>query len=633
MCGIAGVYYFAASPPNPGAAPIERMTDSLAHRGPDDSGVYRGERVMLGHRRLAILDISAAGHQPMSDESGTVWIVYNGEIYNFRELRRELESCGCRFRTQTDTEVILHAYRQWGLEAVRRFNGMFAFALWDEAKQRLWLARDPIGLKPLFYSDRGGVLRFGSEIKAILADPDVPRDADLRGLDAFFTFGYTPAPYTGFAAVRQLLPGHQLVVQSASLSVSRYYRLPYPDRPPPAEPLEQAVERFRGELLAAVRRQMVSDVPLGAFLSGGVDSSSVVWGMRHSSDEKPLAFCAGFDESSFDETPYARQVAEALGIELHSRRLSADAAALLPAIVSHAEEPLADNSMIPLYLLSAFARERVKVALSGDGGDELLAGYITYKASRWANWYRRLPGPIRRGVVRPLVESLPASQTKYGAAMLARRFVEGAENPPLADHCSWRQIISPREKQTLYLGEMRSAVKDFDPIAEYAACADDAPDWLSPLERRLHVDLTFHLPNDMLVKVDRMSMAHGLEVRAPFLDLELVKTCLSLPPHYKLRGGTGKYILKKCLEGELPQPVLRRKKAGFLVPLEKWLRGPLLPLVRESLSPQFLHETGLLSPQRVATMIEQHASGRRDHAYPLFTLLVFAAWWRKWVSG
>jgi asparagine synthase (glutamine-hydrolysing) len=609
------------------------MTESLAHRGPEDAGVYRGERIALGHRRLSILDVSAAGRQPMSDESGALWIVYNGEIYNFRELRRELESCGCRFRTQTDTEVILHAYRQWGLEAVHRFNGMFAFAIWDEAERRLWLVRDPIGIKPLFYSESRGVLRFGSEIKAILADPAVPRAPDLRGLDAFLTFGYTPAPHTGFAAVRQLLPGHQLIVQDERLAISRYYRLPYPDRPPAPEPLEMVIERFRGELLAAVRRQMVSDVPLGAFLSGGVDSSSVVWGMRQASEEKPQAFCAGFEETSFDETPFARQVADVLGIDLHSRLLSADAAALLPVLVSHAEEPLADNSMIPLYLLSAFARERVKVALSGDGGDELLAGYITYKASRFASWYRLLPGPLRRGVVRPLVESLPASQTKYGAAMLARRFVEGVENPPLADHCSWRQIISPREKARLYLPEMQSAVESFDPIAEYAATGDDCPDWLSPLERRMHVDLAFHLPNDMLVKVDRMSMAHGLEVRVPLLDLELVKTCLSLPPEYKLRRGTGKYILKQCLQGVLPPPVLHRKKAGFLIPLEKWLRGPLLPLLRDGSFLSLLQEIGSLSPQRVGTMVEEHASGRRDHAYPLFTLLVLAAWWRRWISG
>jgi asparagine synthase (glutamine-hydrolysing) len=354
--------------------------------------------------------------------------------------------------------------------------------------------------------------------------------------------------------------------------------------------------------------------------------------MRQASDDKPQAFSAGFEETSFDETPYARQVADALGVELHSRRLAADAAALLPVLVSHAEEPLADNSMVPLYLLSAFARERVKVALSGDGGDELLAGYMTYKASRWARWYRLLPAPLRRGVVRPLAESLPASQTKYGAAMLARRFVEGAENPPLTDHCSWRQIVSPREKQRLYLPGMQSAAGSFDPIAEYAGHADDAPDWLTPLERQLHVDLTFHLPNDMLVKVDRMSMAHSLEVRVPLLDLELVKMCLSLPPEYKLRRGTAKFILKQSLSGALPRHVLHRKKAGFLVPLEKWLRGPLLPLLRESLSHDFLHETGLLSPERLTTMIEQHASGRRDFAYPLFTLLVFSAWWRKWIS-
>lgn len=634
MCGIAGIFYYAAQPPDdPREAPIERMTEAIAHRGPDDVGVVRRGPVLLGHRRLSILDVSPAGHQPMCDAEGACWIVFNGEIYNFRELRRELESHGRRFVTETDTEVILQAYRQWGLEAIHRFNGMFAFALWDEERRRLWLARDPIGIKPLFVSDREGVLRFGSEIKAILADPAVPREPDLQGLDAFLSFGYTAAPHTGFAVVRQLLPGRYMLVESGRATVSRYYRLPYPDRPPAPEPLEAAVERFRAELAAAVRRQMVSDVPLGAFLSGGVDSSSVVWAMRSSGGTTPQAFCAGFEESSFDEIPFARQAAEHLGVELHARRLTADAAALLPTLVAHAEEPLADNSMIPLYLLSGFTRERVKVALSGDGSDELLAGYMTYKASRLAVWYRRLPGPIRRGLVRPVVESLPASQTKYGAAMLARRFVEGAENPALRDHCSWRQIVSPSEKRRLYLPGMARGVGDFDPLAEYAAAADDAPDWLSPLEQRLHVDLTFHLPNDMLVKVDRMSMAHSLEVRVPLLDLEMVKLCLSLPSTYKLRRGTGKFILKESLAGELPRTLLHRKKAGFLVPLEQWLRGPLLPLLRERLSPRFLDSLGLLSPQRVAQMIDEHAVGKRDHAYPLFTLLVLSIWWKKWMEG
>ncbi len=634
MCGITGFYHYATTKPvDPQDVTIERMTAALAHRGPDDTGIYRDKAVALGHRRLSILDTSSAGRQPMTVDDQSCWIAFNGEIYNFRELRDELRACGRDFRTATDTEVILHAYLQWGREAVVRLNGMFAFALWDGKRQLLWLARDPIGIKPLFYSDLHGVFRFGSEIKAILADSQVPRTPDLRALDAFFSFGYVPAPMTGFAHVRQLLPGHSLLVEAGRVRVERYYQFPYPSRPPQETSLDEAVERFGEQLHAAVRRQLVSDVPLGAFLSGGVDSSAIVGAMRRSSASPPQAFCAGFEEDSFDETPYAQQVAQILDVRLHSRRLAPDAAALLPMLVSHAEEPLADNSMLPMFLLSQFARGRVKVALSGDGSDELLAGYMTYKASRLAAYYRTLPGFVRRGLIRPLVESLPASQQKYGASMLARRFVTGAEYSPPRDHCSWRQIFSPEEKKKLYGPKMQSAVADADALGEYAASAAEAPDWLSPLERRLHVDLAFHLPNDMLVKVDRMSMAHGLEVRVPFLDLEMIRTCLSLPPRLKLHKQTGKYILKHWLARELPQRLLHRRKAGFIIPLERWMRGPLLPMLRENLSPGFLDEVGLFANARVDQLIELHASGKRDYAYPLFTLLVFSIWWRIWVSG
>ena len=631
MCGIAGIFQYSGRSP----APIDRrlaatITDSLIHRGPDDGGVYLADGIFLGHRRLSILDPTDRGHQPMADPQGRVWIVFNGEIYNFPELRKELEGCGRHFTTRTDTEVILQAYLQWDMEAVRRLNGMFALAIWDVRRRRLWLARDPVGIKPLFYSDSGGVLRFGSEVKALLADPAVAREPDLAAIDAFLSFGYVPAPRTGFAGIVQLEPGHSLVAEEGRVSVRRDYRLPYPDRPAEVSEAE-AIAGFRSGLLDAVQRQKISDVPMGAFLSGGLDSSAVAWAMQRGGSPAQV-FCIGFDDPSFDETPYAREVANRLGAEFHGQKIAPAMADCLQVAVSHAEELFADNSMIPLLYLSRFVGQHVKVALLGDGGDELLAGYMTYKASRLAPWYRRIPRLVRRGLIAPAVRALPPSRRKYGLATLARRFVEGAEEPGLRSHCSWRQIFFSNEKDSLYSPEMRRMAAEHDPIGSYAAHLDDAPEWLTPLEQQLHVDFRFHLSNDILAKVDRMSMAHSLEVRVPLLDLELVKTCLRLPPDMKLRGGTTKYVLRRSLEGVLPPRLLRRKKTGFIVPLETWMRGPMLPLIRETLSERLLRDMGLLSPDYLGTMIDGQASGRRDYAYSLFTLLVLGIWWRIWIE-
>jgi asparagine synthase (glutamine-hydrolysing) len=633
MCGIAGLFHYADPPrPPPGRDLGLRMTNRLAHRGPDDSGLYAGPRVLLGHRRLSILDLSARGRQPMSDPAGDCRVVFNGEIYNFREVRATLEGRGRRFHSGTDTEVLLQAFLEWGDDCVARFNGMFAFAVWDGRRGRLWLARDPFGIKPLFYQDDGATFRFGSEVKAILADPEVPRRPDLVALDSFFTFNYVPAPLTGFQGIRQLPPGHSLEVDRNGIRLRRYYSLPYPDRPPDCRE-DEAIERFRAELRSAVHRQMVSDVPLGAFLSGGLDSSAVLWAMQGHSPQRPRTFCIGFEEPSFDETPFAREVAERLGAEFRSQTLSARVADLLPALVDHAELPFADCSMIPVYLLSRMTREHVSVALSGDGGDELLAGYDTYRASRYASYYRALPRLLRRGLIAPLAHALPVSQKKYGFATLAGRFVEGAENGPLRDHCSWRQIFSAAEKRGLYAPALRRAVARHDPLADYTATLEGAPDWLSPLEQHLHMDLSFHLPNDMLLKVDRMSMAHALEVRVPLLDLEFVRTCLALPPGLKLHGRVSKYILKRGLQGVLPDRLLFRRKAGFLLPLEAWLRGPLLPLLNECLGDTFLAGTGLLEPDYVQSLIHSHVNGKRNYAFQLFALLVFSFWWRIWIDG
>ena len=412
MCGIAGIFQYSGRTP----APIDRglaanITDSLIHRGPDDGGIYLADGISLGHRRLSILDPTDRGHQPMADPQGRAWIVFNGEIYNFPELREELQCCGRQFTTRTDTEVILQAYLQWDLEAVSRLNGMFALAIWDVRRRRLWLARDPVGIKPLFYADSDGVLRFGSEVKALLADPAVPRERDLAAIDAFLSFGYVPAPRTGFAGIVQLEPGHSLVAEEGRVSVRRYYRLPYADQP--ADICEaEAIAGFRTGLLDAVKRQKISDVPIGAFLSGGLDSSAVTWAMRCDGSCAKV-FCIGFDDPSFDETPFAREVASHLGAEFHGQKIAPAMADCLQVAVSHAEELFADNSMTSLLYLSRFVGQHVKRCL-GDGGDELLAGYMTYKASRLAPWYRRIPRHVRRGWIDPLRRRRPLHAGNMG---------------------------------------------------------------------------------------------------------------------------------------------------------------------------------------------------------------------------
>lgn len=632
MCGIAGYYRYATAP---GAtADVEtglRMVDAITHRGPDDGGLLAMDRLLLGFRRLSILDLSPDGHQPMTDEHEECWIVFNGEIYNFGELRTELEAAGHRFRSRTDTEVILRGYLQWGGNVAQRLNGMFAFVLYDRRDESLWLVRDPIGIKPLFYRHDGAALWFGSEIKAILADPQIPRRPDLEGLDQFLTFGYTPAPRTGFEGISQLEPGEQLVVRGGVVNRSRWYSLPYPPSPGRGD-LAECTERLGAALDAAVARQMVSDVPLGALLSGGLDSSAVVRSMRRSGVADIDTFTIAFGDASFDESPYAARVAERYQTRHHVAKVAEEAADLLPMLVSHAEEPFADNSMIPFFRLAEHVRRHVTVALSGDGADELLAGYMTYQASARSPLYRMLPRVLRRGMIEPLVRMFPGSTQKYGVTSLLRRFTAAAGRPFPYDHCSWRRIVSAELREELYSPQFQRAVSP-EPLQGYVDALDGVPDWATPLEQQLHLDLRFHLPNDMLVKVDRMSMAHALEVRVPFLDLEVVAACLAMPADVRYRRGDGKRPLKALLARDLPSDIVHRKKGGFLAPVEQWLRGPWQPLLRRQLSAEFIAATGLLDGRVVTRLIDETSRGRGDHAYTLFTLLVLSLWWETWING
>ena len=576
MCGIVG-YWEYGSGRTFDSGSFARLVDTLAHRGPDDKGIYQGPGIGLGHRRLAIIDISQRGRQPMSSPDNQVWLVYNGEIYNFNNLKKELEKQGSIFISTSDTEVLLHAYLRWDLECLKRLNGIFAFAIWDERYPRLWLVRDQIGVKPLYFSDYGGRLAFASEISALLAFPDIPKDPDLEGLDAYFSFGYVPAPRTGFKYIQQLLPGQYLLLDREGKRLTQYWDLAL-DKPQMRISPGECMTELDRVFTETVKRQMVSDVPLGAFLSSGTDSFAVVRAMQKNSTGKVTAYSIGFEEKAYDELPYTRMAAEALGVDLVSQRLRVDFRRLLEKIPPHCQDPFADSSCLPVYLLCEMAAKHVKVALSGDGGDELLAGYQVYKANRYAELYRQLPRFIRDGLVKPLVRLAPDMGGKYTYQEKLRRFLYGAEKAKFQGHASWRIIIPQEVKQKIYTPEFWRAVKDHDPVNLYTAYMEKAKNQgCSDLQSYLYADLKFYLPNDMLVKVDRMSMAHGLEVRVPFLDLEMVNFCWRIPDNLKLRNGQPKYILRQVI-GDLYPPVLQKlPKSGFNMPPYADLLPPINP--------------------------------------------------------
>ena len=627
MCGIAGVFHHAAPERPVDVGVLQAMTASLAHRGPDGEGIWHAPGIGLGHRRLSIIDLSENGRQPMADASGTLLLTYNGEIYNFRELRQTLEGRGHRFRSTSDTEVLLLGYREWGTDVVQRISGIFAFALWDASARRLFLSRDPLGVKPLFYSDRGGTLRFGSEIKAILSDPAVDRTPDVAALDAFLTFSYTPAPATGFAAVRQLLPGQCALFDRRGGRFWSYWGCPYGEQPSGAE-FAAAVAEFTARFDRVTAAQMVSDVPVGAFLSGGLDSAAVVRAAQRARRGPIHALTVGFDVPGFDERDVAQRTARALGTEWSAQEVALDATALVPALSRHMEEPTADSSMLPVYLLCREARRRFTVALSGDGADEILAGYDTYRATRLAAWYRRLPAAVRQRIVAPLAHRLPLQDRKYSLHAKATRFIRAAELGPGRDHCAWRIAFDDRLKDRLYTPAFRRHVRD--PLGAYARHVDEVPphrEWLAGL---LHADTVFYLPNDMLVKVDRMSMANGLEVRVPFLDPEMVRFCASLPGEFKLRRGRiRKHILRESLRDSLPPDVLDRPKSGFNVPLQPWMRSTLRDLMLDTVRARSSDLGELLRLDGLEAVADEHRRRAADHAHALFAVLMLALWFEN----
>jgi len=625
MCGIAGVATRAGTPSR---AVLGRMCDVMRHRGPDGEGVFLEPGIGLAMRRLAVLDL-VTGDQPVANAAGTVHAVCNGEIYNYRELRDELAAKGHRFRGTGDCEVIPRLYEEHGIEFLSRLNGMFAIALWDSALQRLLLARDRMGIKPLYYSRHGGNLWFASEVKCILAAGGSARAIDPLGVDQFLTFEYTASPTTLFADIRKLPPGTWLTASGGKLHQGRFWSLPAvaPGRAPDAE--EFAV-RVRQTLLRAVRRQLASDVPLGAFLSGGIDSSILVAAMREVSPAPPLTFAIGFGDPTYSELHHARAVAAHCGTRHHEEILTPDYQSLLPEVIAQLDQPIADFSVFPTLLVARMARRHVTVALGGDGGDELFGGYDTYRADRLSarllDWQ---PAPVR-AAAEWLARGLPLRQGKRGFANELRRFLEGARLPSDWQHLRWMVFLREEQRTRLYTREFRAHVAGAAEGLVRAVLEDQGADRLAA---QMRCDLRLYLPEDILAKVDAMSMAASLEARVPYLDNDLVDLALAIPSGLKVRGGERKWILKRAFAGSLPEALLRRGKEGFSIPMKQWLRHEWNGLMHELLSPRSLAAEGLFEARYVEQLMREHETGAHNHSHLLWALMVFQLWRDRFEAG
>lgn len=631
MCGITGwAYLDSRTPPSDGAEELLRsMCDRMVHRGPDSEGLMVSRGVALGMRRLAIIDL-VTGEQPVYNEDRSIVAVLNGEIYNYRELRQELEGEGHTFLSSSDTEVLPHLYEVYGTDMVRKLNGMFAFALWDARRRRLFIARDRFGEKPLYWANFDNTLLFASEPKVLLAHPSVRPSLNVQALRQYLSFDYVPAPLSIYAGINKLPAAHTLTLENGSITVRPYWKLSYTK--PENVPSEHDAAAHLQELLAdSVRMRLVSDVPLGVLLSGGIDSSTVAALAVRASSEPVKTFSISFAESSFDESSYARGVAKLLGTDHHEERLSANLAAnLVSEIGSWMDEPFSDPSLVPTYLLSRFTRRHVTVALGGDGGDELFAGYPTYKAHRFAEIYSRIPGFLKMGLIEPLVHLLPVKTKNLSFDYKALRFITGAKYQDLVRHHVWFGSFTPDEQKQLLTRELlQESDNDIYRDARKMMRESDADNLIEQMQ---DLDTRLYLAEDILTKVDRASMAVSLEVRAPFLDWRVAEYAASLPVNYKLRGQTSKYILKRAVKELVPSFVLCRSKKGFGVPVAEWLKVKLRPLARDLLSPERVRRAGVFNPEYVTRLQDEHERGVANHRKLLWTLLMFELWHESFIE-
>lgn len=626
MCGIAGFTTFGGGADR--AEDILRaMTATLQPRGPDGEGYHAAPPVALGHRRLSIIDLEG-GAQPMSATDGRYWIVYNGEIYNYIELRTELEARGQVFSTHSDTEVLLRQFALDGMEGVKRLNGMFAFAIWDRDEQRLWLGRDRIGIKPLFYAVCGGDLVFASELKALLRHPAVPRSLDRLSVSKYLTYGYVPAPHTMYEGVRKLEAGAVLAFDRRGTRHDFYWDIPLTDRPVDPGTREECAAELRRLLERSVRRHLRSDVPVGSFLSGGIDSGVVTALAARETRGRLQTFSIRFEEDSYDESPYAAEVARRYGTEHHHEVLSRQRAAeLLPDALALPDEPLADASLLPTWLLSKYTAGHVKVALSGDGGDELFAGYPSFQAHKIVERLSFLPAAWRDGLNR-LARRIPVSHRYASLEYLAQQFFKGAGLSPEIRFLLWMGCFGNSEKKALLAAPIREQLALQDPYEDvYRHLARSGLS--DSFARLLYLCMKMYLQDGVLVKVDRASMAHSLEVRVPLLDPPLVEFAARLRPEYKLNGLTTKYLFKLAARDLLPRRIIRRRKAGFMIPLASWLGQDLRAFVEEACDPAEIRKDGLFEPAFVETLLKEHFHQVRDHRKTLWALFCFQAWRRR----
>lgn len=632
MCGISGVLDWDGVVRG-GFAHPSGMVRAMRHRGPDAQGEWTSPdgRAWLGHDRLSIIDLSESGRQPLSNEDGTVWIAFNGEIYNFQSLRNELEGLGHRFRTRTDTEAIVHAYEQWGTDCVRRMRGMFAFAIWDIRAKRLFVARDRVGKKPLFYTQHGGRFYFASELQGLLSEPTLPREVNVEAIDDYLSWGYIPAPKTGFRNVHKLPPAHWLLVDLTPdgpvIKVDRYWQLDYSQKLKLTE--QEACDALREKLTEAVRLRMISDVPLGAFLSGGIDSSIVVGLMAGLSDRPVKTFSIGFNESSFSELPHARRIAEKWGTEHHELIVEPNALEIVPMLARHYGEPYADSSAVPSYYVAKITRDSVTVALNGDGGDESFAGYDRYRAAYMAERLRRLPGAALGA--RMLAPLLPDSLDFRNPTRRLKRFLQAFDQSTSDRYARWLTFFRPSDKAALYSGDLARLAGAGAPESWYGRLFAETRS-LHPVDACMAVDVQSYLPYDLLVKVDITSMATSLEGRSPFLDHEVMEFAAKLPVDLKLRGKTSKYLPKTAFQDLLPRENVYRPKMGFGVPVGDWFRGPLKDLVRDALLSDKAGQRGYFQQSELNRLLTEHQEGRADHAFRLWSLLMLEMWHREMVD-
>jgi len=635
MCGIGGVLLLrTAIPHNQLEARLWAMIAMLRHRGPDDEGVWTDGRAGLAHARLSIIDLSPAGHQPMANADETIWITYNGEIYNFAEIRQELEARGYAFRSRSDTEVIVNGWHAWGPKIFSRLRGMFALAIWDRRSQRLILARDRLGKKPVYYAPTAAAFLFGSEIKSLLAWPDLPRAPNLSAIDRYLTLGYVSAPQTAFVGIRKLPAAHYLVVEAhadgsfAEPELVRYWRLPEPR----AARRQRRVADLRRDLVAhleeAVRLRLISDVPLGAFLSGGVDSSAVVAMMARVGGGRVKTFSIGFSAKEYDETRYARMVAERYATDHEELVVEPDAITVLPRLVWHYGEPFADPSAIPTYYVSEMARRKVTVALNGDGGDECFLGYNRYKAMRHVSRLDGMPRWSRVGLERLLAMAPRSAQRRFKIPRI-RGVLQAPEEQPGRRYAFTIVYFTDHDKAAVYSEAMQEQLggSALDLLEPYFAETDSlvaGANW---------ADIHTYLPDDLMVKVDVASMAHGLESRSPLLDHVFMEWAAGISEHVKMARGVTKALFKSAMEPYLPAELLYRPKMGFGCPVDHWFRNELKELAHDTLLSQSARQRGLFRPDYIRRLLDEHCSFTRDHHTRLWALLMLELWFLMWIDA